>query len=209
MNLILWPAVITLAITLLRLVGELQGWSKIFFNPAPGGGGALVGISWLPLVFGPYFAWTLAKQGKGPANAWKVVGIGLACVAAVVAAGFGASMLLGPIGQISTFVLASIAVVALAIPSWKELGRVLLAYAFAARIPVVIVMLFAIFGKWGTHYDVLPPNPSPELAAAGPLGLWFWIGVVPQMTVWIVHTVVVGMIFGALTVALLKPKPGA
>jgi hypothetical protein len=31
-KLILVPAVITLAVTLLRLVGELQGWSPILFN---------------------------------------------------------------------------------------------------------------------------------------------------------------------------------
>jgi hypothetical protein len=45
MHLILWPALIALAITLLRLAGELQGWSSVLFNPAAGGGGALVGIS--------------------------------------------------------------------------------------------------------------------------------------------------------------------
>ena len=31
-KLILVPAVITLAVTFLRLVGELQGWSPILFN---------------------------------------------------------------------------------------------------------------------------------------------------------------------------------
>ena len=149
------------------------------------------------------------EAGQGAGERVEVVGIGLGCIALVVAASFAASKLFGPLGQIPTFVLASIAVTILAIPAWRGLGRTLLLYAFAARIPVVIVMLFAIFGKWGTHYDVLPPNPSPELAAAGPLGLWFWIGVVPQMTIWIAFTVVVGMVFGALAVALLKPKPGA
>lgn len=31
------PAVITVVITLLRLIGELQHWSPRFFNPDPGG----------------------------------------------------------------------------------------------------------------------------------------------------------------------------
>jgi hypothetical protein len=44
-RLILVPAIVTLAITLLRLIGELQGWSPFLFNKAPGGGFALVGIS--------------------------------------------------------------------------------------------------------------------------------------------------------------------
>jgi hypothetical protein len=203
MQLILWPAVITLAVTLLRLVGELQGWSKTFFNPAAGGGFALVGISWLPVLFGPYFAWKLAKGGKGPASGWKVAGIALLCILLVVGVGFAAVKLgMGQMGRFWVFVVASFVVTALAMTSWKPLGSTLLAYAFAARVPVAILMLFAILGKWGTHYDVLPPNPPPELVAAGPLQLWFLIGLLPQMTVWIAYTVVVGMFFGGLAVAL-------
>ncbi len=37
-RLILVPAIITLAVTLLRLTGELQGWSPKLFNADPGGG---------------------------------------------------------------------------------------------------------------------------------------------------------------------------
>ncbi len=51
-RLILVPAVITLAVTLLRLVGELQQWSSALFNRSAGGGGAIVGIVWLVPVFG-------------------------------------------------------------------------------------------------------------------------------------------------------------
>jgi hypothetical protein len=210
MNLILWPAVITLAITLLRLVGELQGWSRTLFNPAAGGSGALVGISWLPPIFGAYFAWKLAKEGKGPANGWKVVGMALLSIGVVVGAAFGASALgLGQIGQFMAAAVASLAVIALVLPSWKALAHTMIAYAFAARIPVAVVMLFAILGKWGTHYDVLPPDPTPELVAAGPVQQWFWIGLVPQMTIWIGFTVVVGMLFGGLAAALRKPRPAA
>ena len=54
-RLILVAAVITLAVTLLRLVGELQQWSSALFNREPGGGGAIVGIVWLVPVFGIYF----------------------------------------------------------------------------------------------------------------------------------------------------------
>ena len=39
------PALITLGVTLLRLIGELQRWSPKLFNREAGGGGALVGIS--------------------------------------------------------------------------------------------------------------------------------------------------------------------
>ena len=86
---------------------------------------------------------------------------------------------------------------------WPELARTLLAYAFAARIPVVFVMLAAIFGNWGTHFDELPPN-APEIAALSPLGKWLWIGLLPQMTAWIYVTVVGGLLFGGLAVALKR-----
>ena len=65
-QLILVPAVITFAVTLLRLVGELQGWSPRLFSKAAGGGGAIVGISWLVVIFGAWFGWKLAKAGQRP-----------------------------------------------------------------------------------------------------------------------------------------------
>ena len=65
-RLVLVPAVITLAVTLLRLVGELQNWSSTLFNREAGGGGALIGIVWLVPIFGVYFALRLAREGEGP-----------------------------------------------------------------------------------------------------------------------------------------------
>ena len=51
-HLIFVPAILSLAVTLLRLVGELEHWSKTLFNPEVGGLGALVGITWLAPIFG-------------------------------------------------------------------------------------------------------------------------------------------------------------
>ena len=45
------PAMITLVVTVLRLLGELQHWSPFWFNSQPGGGGALIGIVWLVPIF--------------------------------------------------------------------------------------------------------------------------------------------------------------
>jgi hypothetical protein len=44
-RLIMVPSLITLGITILRLIGELQHWSPSLFNPAPGRGGAIIGIT--------------------------------------------------------------------------------------------------------------------------------------------------------------------
>jgi hypothetical protein len=62
-SLILVPAVITLAVTLLRLVGELLRWNPTLFSREAGGAGAIVGIVWLVPVFGGYFAWKLVQAG--------------------------------------------------------------------------------------------------------------------------------------------------
>src|SRR2546430_3063655 len=72
---ILVPSVITLVITLLRMVGELRHWSPSLFNPSAGGGGALVGITWLVPIFGIYFALKLAGAGEGPAAAGPAIGM--------------------------------------------------------------------------------------------------------------------------------------
>jgi uncharacterized membrane protein len=65
-RLIMVPALIALAITIFRLVGELAGGSSTLFNRAAGGGGALIGIVWLVPIFGVYFAVKLVGQGFGP-----------------------------------------------------------------------------------------------------------------------------------------------
>jgi hypothetical protein len=55
-KLILVPALITLVVTGLRLALELGAAPSWLANSGEGGLGALVGIVWLPLIFGPYFA---------------------------------------------------------------------------------------------------------------------------------------------------------
>ena len=91
---------------------------------------------------------------------------------------------------------------------WADLARTLLAYAYAARIPVVIVMGFAIRGSWGTHYDALPPGYT------GPTTFWaeyLLIGLVPQLLFWVAFTVAAGALAGgiAAAVALRRPAPEA
>src|SRR5262249_41318363 len=157
-RLILWPSVITLAITVLRLVGELQHWSPKYFNPEPGGGGALVGISWLPFIFGVYFALRLAGAGEGPDSAAPAIlipGLGIA----LVVAGVACSILISKTPNTGTILVINIAALVALVSQrwgWSALFKTLLAYAFAARIPVALIMLVAIRGDWKTHYDVAP-----------------------------------------------------
>jgi hypothetical protein len=209
MQIILVPALITLAITLLRLVGELQNWSPSLFNKTAGGGGALIGIVWLIPIFAIYFALKLSGRGEGPASAGKALGIAFLALLITVAVAAGvAALKLPSVAMAVIFTVVSWICTIMALRAWPALGKTLLAYAFAARIPVVIVMLVAILGNWGTHYDVAPPN-NPEVVAMGPLAKWFWIGVVPQMTAWIFVTVVLGMIVGSLTAMIVRKRSPA
>ncbi len=202
-NLILAPAIISFAITILRLVGELNQWSPRLFSREAGGGGSLIGISWLIPIFGVYFAVKLVRDGYTPKSNIKV--ILFAIVGAVVAMGIIVPFISS--GPTVLFVLASFvsagAGIALQRIAWPELFRTLLAYAFAARIPVALVMLVAISGSWGTHYDVAPPQGIPEMSA---LATWFYIGFVPQLTFWIMFTVVIGSLAGGITALAMGAK---
>jgi hypothetical protein len=208
MRLILIPSLITLAITILRLVGELQHWPIALFNPAAGGGGALIGISWLPPIFGAYFAFKLASSDEQHPSAGRMILFSLLAIAVLVGAAFvGFSLDNDPKPGSLPFVIAPlvgsiIALVVIARP-WPALFKTLLAYAFAARIPVAIVMLFAIYGNWGTHYDVAPGPDFPEMHW---LNKWLLIGAYPQLIIWIAYTVLVGSLFGGFTLLAFRRK---
>src|SRR5262245_38876588 len=63
-RLLLGPALITLAVTLIRLGLELAQAPAWLASRAAGGGGALLGVAWLPLFFGPWFAARLRRPGE-------------------------------------------------------------------------------------------------------------------------------------------------
>lgn len=204
-ELILWPALITLAVTLLRFVGELQGWSPRLFSREAGGAAALVGIVWLVPVFGMYFAWRLCREGAGPASVVRAVGLALLAFVVNTALGFGAfSVVKSPVGQLAVFTVTSWLAIFIARPAWPALWRVLLAYGLSARVPVLVIMLVSIFGGLDTHYA----KPRPDFPPMGPLGLFFWTALLPQLSVWIYLTVVGGLILGALVAPLARrPLP--
>src|SRR4030095_4240284 len=198
-RIILVPSVITLVITLLRITGELRHWSPKMFNRSAGGGGALVGITWLVLIFGVYFALKLASDGKGPAGVGR--SIGMAVLGLVVMAGGGfiaAAPQVNVPGKLVIGLLLFAAAIALQFRTWPALSKALLAYGYAARIPVVIVSFFAIRGNWGTHYDALPPG----LRETSFWTRYIQTALVPQLIFWVAFTVVVGTLFGSIAAAI-------
>ncbi len=207
LSLIAIPAVITLGVTILRLEGELHHWSITFFNRAAGGGGALVGISWLPIIFGPYFALKLVGAGAGPESLGKAAKYMLLGLLVLIIGGVGEGICVMKLHNLRLALVAFIVMLVAAIiprAGWRSFGNTLLAYAFAARIPVLVVMYLAMSANgglgWGTHYDAAEP-PFTHL----PLGVkYFDLAIVPQMTLWIGYTVVVGALFGIVLTALFR-----
>lgn len=202
------PALITLGVTLLRLIGELQNWSPRLFNREAGGGGALVGIAWLVPIFGIYFAFKVSQPGTTPLKSGKTILCAVAGLAAFFGIAFGGLRALGldpnkpSFTSFILFVVASVVSAIIAYAGSPVLGKVMFAYGLAARFPVAFLMLVAMLGNWGTHYDVAPPG-FPEM---GVFTRWLVIGLVPQLTLWMGYTLVVGCLFGGIALALFRRK---
>jgi hypothetical protein len=193
--------VVTLAVTILRLAGELLGWSPALFSRSVGGGGAVVGIIWLVPIFAAYFGYRLGsdiaeRPALGRAIGWDLAAV--TALAAFLAVGFSR-----PVASISQFVaigLGSWVAIAIASRGWPQLVGVMIRYGLLARIPVVAVILLGILGDWKTHYDT-PPAGLPEM---GTLARWTAIGIIPQLTLWMAITVVLGLLVAAPAAALTR-----
>ncbi|HEY8232079.1 MAG TPA: hypothetical protein VIJ10_05420 [Vicinamibacteria bacterium] len=195
LRLVAWPAALTLAVTLLRLVGELRGWSPSYFSRAPGGGLAIVGIVWLVPFVGAWMGYRLVRAGVRPPGLAELVAWPLGALGVGLLMGYGFERMVQPswTGTFLLWALVSIVVGLVSLVTWPALGVPLAVYAILARLPVVVIMAFAIFRRWGTHYDA----PPPGFPALLPMPRWLWTGVLPQSTIWIALTLAVGMICGA------------
>jgi hypothetical protein len=204
-RLILVPAVLTLAVTALRLTGELLGWAPALFSRAAGGAAALVGIVWLVPVFGAHFGWRLAREGAGPASPWRAAGWALVALLGHIGLLIALfSVFRRPVAQLAILFVTSWLFTLFARRAWPELWRVLIAYAFAARLPVLAAMFLSIFGGWDTHYA----KPRPDFPPMGHAGLFFWTALLPQLGVWVWFTVVAGLLFGILAAAVARRRSG-
>jgi hypothetical protein len=196
LRLLRWPAALTLAVTLLRLAGELRGWSAYWFSPLPGGGLSPVGIAWLVPLVGLYCGWELQRRGHRLPTLGVALGVPVLALALAPALPWLANRVHETTWtlHLAAWAVASVLATAFAVIAWRPLGRLLLVYALLARLPVLLVMTAAMWRGWGTHYDVVPPGfPSLRL-----LTRWLWIALLPQATIWVAFTVSVGAVFGVL-----------
>lgn len=212
-SLVAVAAVLTLLVTVTRLVGEMQGWNPALFGTAAGGAGTLVGISWLVPLFGLWFGWRLRRTGAdvrwGRAAVLYLLGVG------VFAGGVFGSVQLGWLkfptvehpgeAEGMRYFLGTMLVAALVgLVAWPRLSIVLLVYGLLARIPVVAVTWLAVHNKWDTHYAKLGPGLT-----ASSLDDAFYKLSLAQVTFWIfTFTLLVGGVFGCLGAALAGKGKG-
>jgi hypothetical protein len=193
-RLVLVPAIITLAMSLLRLLGETRGWAPAFFKSDPGGPGSVIGIVWLVPIFGFYFGWRLAVAGQAPrrpsiAELWHLLGIAL-----MIGAGAGMPLLGFELpGSLVPSAIANLLCALLALWSWPPLFRVNLLYAILARVPVMAITAIAVQRAWRTHYEKLGRQDLQMDAL--PKTLWL---VLAQIGFWIPFTILFGGLFGCI-----------
>jgi hypothetical protein len=163
-RLILIPSVVTLLVSVLRIVGERQGW----FPTKEGGFGVWLGIFFFGLLFAAWFAYRLRGAGSGPRVGRPWLWSLLALLPVFVAFGLTAPGLLDQeaneagYAALRTSALAAIATASVAaivqFVVWPRLAWTLLCYAVPARLTVIALTWIAKDNEWDTHYTKFGPK---------------------------------------------------
>lgn len=211
-SLVAIPALLTLAVTGLRLVGEINSWNPtVFGRPEAGGDGALLGISWLIFVFGLWFGIRLSRAGAGPRSGGKALLLSLVAIAIL----FGGAQALQATGALwfpdeqhpgeprgLPWMLGLLGVGCLvAIAAWPRAAVALLIYAFLARIPVAVITWIAMGRSWNTHYTKIPAFFT-NVAEADRLSFL----IMPQLTFWPGVTILFGTAVACLSALLFRRR---
>ena len=213
-SLVLVPALITLVVTILRLVGELQGWNQMLFNngaPGPETPPALFGIFALVPIFGAWFGWRLRRTTGGPAHAGKAAllfAAGMGVLVGLYMAAEAVGLVVMPTKEapgvpdgmlwvLGILILSCV----VAFIAWPRLTSTLFVYAVLARIPVIAITFVAVEKNWDTHYTKLPAEFALPTGESKAMFLS-----IPQCTFWIAFTMLVGGLFGCLGAALTRRK---
>jgi hypothetical protein len=84
----------------------------------------------------------------------------------------------------------------------KRLASTLAVYGWLARIPNVIVTFIAMAAGWNTHYTKFAkegdPDPTLKIKILDTLAF--------QLGVWVIYTVITGLIAGLIALAIARPK---
>jgi hypothetical protein len=164
----------------------------------------IIGITWLAVPFGIYFALKLARAGHGPQSFGRVTLFGILGLLIIFCSRFLFGMFPGHFPEILIPLWLCWGTSAvLQYFGWPALFRTLLIYGFLARIPVAVIMFFAMLGNWGTHYDYvgMPPQFSMPLVSK-----YLWLAFFPQLFAWVSFTITVGTLAGASATLLVRDR---
>jgi hypothetical protein len=200
---LLVAALLTLVVTVVRVVGEVNQWDPTWFSPEAGSPLNPFGIVWLVPVFGWLIGRRLAQTGGAPR---LVAGFFVPMFAFLVilgAAGFiGSSFEREEMRRALNYLFVGAPIMSLlALFAWPRAFVALLIYAIAARVPVMLVQYLDVQNGWSTHYGRTAPQ----------LGLLdqddrIWMLTLAQAGVWIPFTVTLGCGFAAIAAATTRKR---
>jgi hypothetical protein len=199
-RLLRWPSLLTLAISIARLVSEVNGW----LTNASGGRLLPLGITWCIFVFGGWFGWRLARAGSLPRVArpwaWALV----ALLAAIGTAMVGFQPLVEADRSDATFALLRQAVLNTVIVTlagalvmfyvWPRLAWALLLYGLGARATVLAFTWLAKHQGWDTHYTKFGPAGIERDSMAETM----LSASIAQGGFWVPFTIIGGVLVGTL-----------
>jgi hypothetical protein len=204
-RLILWPSVLTLLISVARLVAEQQG----HVTTASGGRGLLLGITWCIFVFGAWLGWRLARSGQRPrvARPWLWALLALLAVAGTIVWQFrpflAAERTEAVYQHLRNAVLVIVAVTAVAAAAmfavWPRLAWTMLLYALPTRATVVALTWLAKQQGWDTHYTKFGPSGFER-----EMGDTMLSASVAQFGGWVPFTVVGGVFAGSVLASFVR-----
>lgn len=196
-RLILWPTLITAAVSTARLIAEVQG----IVPPQSGGALNPLGISWLAIVFGAWFGFRLRRNGSHP----RVPRAALWGILAFVALAGSIVWQFAPLrdlpaneetfAQVRTAVVTLIAIAGtLAIAMfvvWPRLAWTMLCYAIPARLLVIGFTWLAKQQQWDTHYTKFGPSGIERDMHDTVVG-----ASIAQGGFWVSYTIIAGFLIG-------------
>lgn len=185
LRLLSWPLLLTLLLSIGRLVGEVQG----SLGAASGGAGSPFGITWLLFVFGGWFGFRLRAQGSRPMMqpAWLWWGLLLALLVGafvwftrgVDLMGKDAATEAAVKDLVTTMAIVAVPTAGLCFAIWPRLAWTLLCYGLGARAMVLGITGLAKHMGWDTHYTKFGPAgfeydmaTTMTNAAVAQLGIW-------------------------------------
>jgi hypothetical protein len=156
-------ALLSFAVTVVRLAGENLGWAPSLFDVRPGGGLSPLGITWLVPLFGFWFGRRLARAGSAPASTWRALSLHLLGIGLIVAVFVLVFRAVDDWRMRSVLVNAgTFACGLLALFAWPKCWRVLVCYGLLARAPVMLAQVLSVRLGWSNHFAKGPPGSDPD-----------------------------------------------